>query len=72
MSHLPHFGHKKLFSFKIHNSNLKLFFNDWHQVQFKKNLIHRFKEKFKNVDLRQKKNVPLTPNFGHIKNFPQK
>ena len=41
--------------------------NDCHLAQFQKNVIKRFRQKFKNLDFGTK-----NAHFGHHKNFPLK
>ena len=58
MSYLPHFGHNK----KLLKSLVRLnhFFNACHQVQYQKNLMNRFIEKFKSVDFGPKNDTCTT------------
>ena len=62
------------------NSHLKPLFNACYQVQFQKNLIIRFCEKFKSVDFGPQndpfplilsiiRNFPKNPNWSHLPNF---
>ena len=54
----------------MRNSHFKPIFNACHQVQFKENLMNRFREKFKIVDLRPK--MTHFSHSGHNKNFSWK
>lgn len=47
---------------------LKMLFDVFHQVQFQKNRMARFRGNFKNANL-EPKSSPI-PNFGDNKNFP--
>ena len=50
MTHFPHFGHHKNFPWKL--PLLYLLFNISHQIQFQKNLMNRYREKFKSFHFR--------------------
>ena len=70
---MTYLGHNKNFPWKS-KSHFYPLINDCNQVQFQKNLMKRFREKFKNLGLGPKNRLFTTPNlhFRDDKKFPQK
>ena len=59
LTHFSNFGEIKSFPCNTKTVTFTFSLMPLYQVQFQKNLISRFREKFKNVDLRST-NAPLT------------
>ena len=68
MLHLHHFLHVKNFPQKSKTVTFNHFFNAFHHVQFYKNLIKRFRVKFKSIDSGPK-NASFTPFLATIRIF---
>ena len=63
-----HFGHNMNLPSKLKAVSLNNFFNKSHQVQFQKNPVNKYLEKFKNVDFGLK-NAPIYPFLSIIRVF---